>query len=68
MYSGLYDSNRVEKVVVLSTDEAVYPINTIGISRAMAEKVMIGLARAQLKSDTIFTPLAMGMLWALAAL
>ena len=33
--------NKVKKVVVLSTDKAVYPINAIGISKAMAEKVMI---------------------------
>lgn len=33
--------NKVKRVVVLSTDKAVYPINAIGISKAMAEKVMI---------------------------
>ena len=30
-------ANRVKRVVVLSTDKAVYPINAMGISKAMAE-------------------------------
>jgi len=34
-------SNEVEKVVVLSTDKAVYPINAMGMSKALMEKVMI---------------------------
>lgn len=33
--------NKIEKVVMLSTDKAVYPINAIGISKAMMEKVMV---------------------------
>lgn len=33
--------NNVEKVVCLSTDKSVYPINAMGISKAMMEKVMI---------------------------
>lgn len=36
---------NVEKVVVLSTDKAVYPINAMGISKAMMEKVMIAKSR-----------------------
>ena len=35
----------VEKVVVLSTDKAVYPINAMGMSKAMMEKVAIAKAR-----------------------
>ncbi len=31
----------VKRVVVLSTDKAVYPINAMGISKAMAEKIMV---------------------------
>ncbi|MGO3181914.1 MAG: polysaccharide biosynthesis protein [Aequorivita sp.] len=38
-------SHDVEKVVVLSTDKAVYPINAMGISKAMMEKVMIARSR-----------------------
>jgi UDP-N-acetylglucosamine 4,6-dehydratase/5-epimerase len=35
----------VERVVVLSTDKAVYPINAMGISKAMAEKLMVAKSR-----------------------
>ncbi len=35
----------VEKVVVLSTDKAVYPINAMGLSKALMEKVMIAKSR-----------------------
>jgi UDP-glucose 4-epimerase len=38
-------SNRVKKVVCLSTDKAVYPINAMGISKAMMEKVMVAKSR-----------------------
>ncbi len=44
----------VERVVVLSTDKAVYPINAMGISKAMAEKVMVAKARLQQKGETVF--------------
>lgn len=37
--------NGVKKVVVLSTDKAVYPINTMGISKAMMEKLAVSKAR-----------------------
>lgn len=37
--------NNVKRVVVLSTDKAVYPINTMGISKAMMEKLCINKAR-----------------------
>ncbi|QWC95535.1 polysaccharide biosynthesis protein [Polynucleobacter paneuropaeus] len=47
-------ANGVKKVVVLSTDKAVYPINAMGISKAMAEKVMIAKSRNQDVNDTIF--------------
>jgi UDP-glucose 4-epimerase len=36
---------RVQRVVCLSTDKAVYPINARGISKAMMEKVMVALSR-----------------------
>jgi UDP-N-acetylglucosamine 4,6-dehydratase len=38
-------ANNVRKVIVLSTDKAVYPINAMGITRAMMEKVMVAKAR-----------------------
>jgi UDP-glucose 4-epimerase len=37
--------NRVRRVVCLSTDKAVYPINAMGISKAMMEKVMVAKSR-----------------------
>lgn len=37
--------NNVKKTVVLSTDKAVYPINSMGISKAMMEKLAISKAR-----------------------
>lgn len=38
-------ANNVARVVVLSTDKAVYPINAMGISKAMAEKILVAKAR-----------------------
>ena len=38
-------ANEVKRCVVLSTDKAVYPINAMGISKAMMEKVMVSKAR-----------------------
>jgi UDP-N-acetylglucosamine 4,6-dehydratase/5-epimerase len=37
--------SRVKRVVCLSTDKAVYPINAMGISKAMMEKVMVAASR-----------------------
>ena len=38
-------SNGVQKVICLSTDKAAYPINAMGISKAMMEKVAVAEAR-----------------------
>ena len=38
-------SNKVNKVICLSTDKAAYPINAMGISKAMMEKVAVAEAR-----------------------
>ena len=46
-------ANGVKRVVVLSTDKAVYPINAMGISKAMAEKLMVAKARAQSETETV---------------
>ncbi len=40
-------TNNVEKVVVLSTDKAVYPINSMGMSKALMEKLAVSKARDQ---------------------
>jgi len=37
--------NRVSRVIVLSTDKAVYPINAMGMSKALSEKVMVAKSR-----------------------
>jgi UDP-N-acetylglucosamine 4,6-dehydratase/5-epimerase len=47
-------SRGVSRVVVLSTDKAVYPINAMGMSKAMMERVMISKARMRGPGDTIF--------------
>ena len=43
--------NKVKRVVVLSTDKAVYPINAMGMSKALMEKVMVAKSRSS--SDTV---------------
>ena len=45
--------NRVKKVVCLSTDKAVYPINAMGISKAMMEKVIVAKSRNTGESETV---------------
>ena len=45
--------NQVKKVVILSTDKAVYPINAMGISKAMMEKLMIAKANFSTNNKTI---------------
>jgi len=47
-------ANGVRRVVVLSTDKAVYPINAMGISKAMAEKVVVAKSRMQSDTKTVF--------------
>ena len=44
-------NKKVKKVICLSTDKAVYPINAMGISKAMMEKVMV--AKSRISGDTI---------------
>jgi UDP-N-acetylglucosamine 4,6-dehydratase len=46
-------ASGVSRVVVLSTDKAVYPINAMGISKAMAEKLMIAKSRSQSSTEAI---------------
>jgi UDP-glucose 4-epimerase len=44
---------KVKRVVVLSTDKAVYPINAMGISKAMMERLMVAKARMRCPEETI---------------
>lgn len=46
-------TNGVKRVVCLSTDKAVYPINAMGISKAMMEKVMVAKSRNLEGTDTV---------------
>ncbi len=46
--------NKVGRVIVLSTDKAVYPINAMGMSKALSEKVMIAKSRNLNNSDKVF--------------
>jgi len=45
--------NQIKKVIVLSTDKAVYPINAMGMSKALMEKVMIAYSRQQPDNGTV---------------
>ena len=45
---------NVKKVIVLSTDKAAYPINAMGMSKAMMEKVMVARSRNLNDEKTIF--------------
>ena len=45
----------VKKVICLSTDKAVYPINAMGISKAMMEKVMVAKSRVSGKTILVGT-------------
>ncbi len=45
--------NHIKRVVCLSTDKAVYPINAMGISKAMMEKVMVAKSRNLNESGTV---------------
>jgi UDP-glucose 4-epimerase len=45
--------NGVKRVVCLSTDKAVYPINAMGISKAMMEKVMVAKSRELGGTETV---------------
>ena len=44
--------NGVKKVIVLSTDKAVYPINAMGMTKALSEKVMIAKSRGLNETNT----------------
>ena len=46
-------AHGVSRVVMLSTDKAVYPINAMGISKAMMEKFMVAKARMQNEGETV---------------
>lgn len=45
-------ANKVAKIICLSTDKAAYPINAMGISKAMMEKVAVAASRTIPNNDT----------------
>jgi UDP-N-acetylglucosamine 4,6-dehydratase len=45
--------NKVKKVICLSTDKAVYPINAMGMSKALMEKTFIAMSKQAIDSGTI---------------
>jgi UDP-N-acetylglucosamine 4,6-dehydratase/5-epimerase len=47
-------ASNVGKVIVLSTDKAVYPVNAMGMSKALMEKCMVAKARMYGDSSTVF--------------
>jgi UDP-N-acetylglucosamine 4,6-dehydratase len=46
--------NRVKRVVVLSTDKAAYPINAMGMSKALMEKIMVARSRVASERGLVF--------------
>ena len=46
-------ANNIDKVIMLSTDKAVYPINAMGLSKALMEKFMVAKARMQNEGETV---------------
>lgn len=46
-------NNQAERVILLSTDKAVYPINAMGISKAMMEKLMVAKALMRTEGETV---------------
>ena len=46
--------NNVGKVVVLSTDKAAYPINAMGMSKALSEKIMVARSRVAAERGLVF--------------
>ncbi|MBT7623028.1 MAG: polysaccharide biosynthesis protein [Flavobacteriaceae bacterium] len=47
--------NNVEKVICLSTDKAVYPINAMGVSKSLMEKIFVAKSRVSSKIKIIGT-------------
>jgi len=45
--------NKIKKMVLLSTDKAVYPINSMGLSKALAERIVISKSRNLKSNDTM---------------
>lgn len=53
-------TSRVKKVVCLSTDKAVYPVNVMGMTKALMEKITVAAARAANEGETILSSVRYG--------
>lgn len=53
-------ANGIEKVVCLGTDKAVYPVNAMGMTKALMEKVVQAAARRQPSGHTVLTSVRYG--------
>jgi UDP-N-acetylglucosamine 4,6-dehydratase len=51
---------KVKKVVVLSTDKAVYPVNAMGMTKALMEKTMTAFAKKTEADETVFCGVRLG--------
>jgi UDP-glucose 4-epimerase len=47
------DNHKIKKVITLSTDKAAYPINAMGMTKALMEKVMVAKSRTMNSEQTI---------------
>lgn len=47
-------ANHVKRMIVLSTDKAVYPINAMGLTKALMEKLMVAKSRSSDVTGTVF--------------
>ena len=52
--------HKVRKLICLGTDKAVYPINTMGMTKALMEKVVQSAARGQDQTDTLIASVRYG--------
>lgn len=53
-------SNGVKKIIILSTDKAVYPINAMGMTKALMEKIMIAKSRTVDEKKTLLCGIRYG--------
>lgn len=53
-------AHRVKKVVCLSTDKAVYPVNAMGMTKALMEKITTAAARSAGENDTVLCSVRYG--------
>ena len=48
-------NNKVKKVILLSTDKSVYPINSMGLTKSLMEKIMISKTKYKSSTDFVAT-------------